>query len=453
MQMQVVRDHMFISYASEQSALCDWLSRKLASAGYAVWYDRLKLLGGEDWPDDIDKAIDLRTFRMLALLSRSSMSKTNPQGEWMKGRAIGNKLGIKDFVIPLNTEGLRPEEIKWNLQTINYIPFAPSWAEGFAALLKKLESIDAPRVLQNGPQLAKESLANVQCVIEGPEILLSNCFEILQVPRFVCTYDVNAIPLAANVRRRIQRKWACWFVSGSRVLSFHEPPPEVCDNQRFRFVKKDDWRNTSTISGISARDLIVNLVHRCVHRLMASTRLQYSEVSRQWFVPSGLLPNDSLKVRYPGQRPRRFKAVGKRKYRSSNSTETYRYHLSPSFALLRNHDDPYVLFLRNRVYLTDSKGNPLEGRRLQSRRKHLCKTWFNREWCNRTLGIVQLLSGSDGHLRFGPEGGQQLIISATPVELNSPLSILDEFGDSPDETYSTWSEGYVVSPSSFEQLK
>ena len=38
------RDHIFISYATEQSALCDWLARKLASEGYAVWYDRLKLL-------------------------------------------------------------------------------------------------------------------------------------------------------------------------------------------------------------------------------------------------------------------------------------------------------------------------------------------------------------------------------------------------------------------------
>ena len=138
--MQDNRDHIFISYATEQSDLCDWLARKLASEGYAVWYDRIKLLGGEDWPSDIDEAIELRTFRMLALLSRASMNKPNPQGEWLKARAIGNNLGVRDFLIPLNTEGLRPDEIRWNLQTTNYIPFAPSWADGLAALLKKLQS-------------------------------------------------------------------------------------------------------------------------------------------------------------------------------------------------------------------------------------------------------------------------------------------------------------------------
>ena len=42
------RDHIFISYATEQSALCDWIARRLAACGYAVWCDRQKLLGGEN---------------------------------------------------------------------------------------------------------------------------------------------------------------------------------------------------------------------------------------------------------------------------------------------------------------------------------------------------------------------------------------------------------------------
>lgn len=52
------RDHLFISYATEDSALADWFARRLASLGYAVWYDRFKLLGGEPWPQDIEAAIE-----------------------------------------------------------------------------------------------------------------------------------------------------------------------------------------------------------------------------------------------------------------------------------------------------------------------------------------------------------------------------------------------------------
>ena len=182
------RDHIFISYATEQSSLSDWLARRLAAEGYAVWYDRLKLLGGENWPNDIDKAINERTFRMIALLSRASMQKPNPQGEWLKGRAIGNRLGISDFVIPLNVEGLEPHEITWNYQPITYIPFAPSWAEGLVSLLAKLESIDAPRALSDGPLLAVRSMAQSMAVLDKPESLISNCFEVVQVPRLVREY-------------------------------------------------------------------------------------------------------------------------------------------------------------------------------------------------------------------------------------------------------------------------
>ena len=73
------RDHLFISYATEDAALADWFARRLASAGYAVWYDRFKLLGGEPWPQDIEAAIDQRTFRMLALISHAG--RQEPGGE------------------------------------------------------------------------------------------------------------------------------------------------------------------------------------------------------------------------------------------------------------------------------------------------------------------------------------------------------------------------------------
>ena len=207
------RDHIFISYATEQSVLCDWLARRLAAEGYAVWYDRLKLLGGENWPTDIDQAIDERTFRMLALLSQASIRKQNPQGEWLKGSAIGKKLGIEDFVIPLNTEGLLPDQIPWNLQPINYIPFFPSWAEGLTALLKKLHSVGAPRVLDNGRRVAVASIVGTSAVDEKPEELMSNCFEVVQTPRYIRRYEVES-NLSRGERAALRREWACRDVTG-----------------------------------------------------------------------------------------------------------------------------------------------------------------------------------------------------------------------------------------------
>jgi TIR domain len=89
--------HLFISYADEDVALAKWLARKLASFGYAVWFDQLKMLGGEPWPQTIDDAIKNRTFRMLALMSANSISKPNPTKERTLALRIARQRNIPDF--------------------------------------------------------------------------------------------------------------------------------------------------------------------------------------------------------------------------------------------------------------------------------------------------------------------------------------------------------------------
>ena len=440
------RDHIFISYATEQWPLCEWLGRQLAARGYAIWCDRLKILGGEDWPKDIDVAIRDRTFRMIALLSQASMSRPNPQGEWLKGRAIGNKIGIDDFVIPLNTEGLRPDQITWNLQTTNFIPFSPSWADGLAALLKKIRSINAPRVLRNGPQLAVESLGSTTAVREEPEVLLSNCFEIIQIPRYIRTYIIASDPLSLNRRRAMRRQWACRDVSPTKMFAFDDPPPSVAARHSLHSVRQDAWCDMDTLDGIDSRDLIVSLVHRCLDRLMEAAGMEYSEVGGRWYLPSGLLQSDRVPVTYPNGTKRWFRGVGERKYPTPDGGEVYRYHLSPSFRMLRNQVDPYILYLQNHVQLTDLHGTALQGQKIQSRRKHLCKMWFNKQWCARTLGMAQLLAGGDEFVRFGPAGEQQLVVNATPIALDAPRSIRDELVEEPDETYTIWNDGDEAGP-------
>ena len=438
--MKVVRDHIFISYATEQSALCDWLARRLAAEGYAIWCDRQKLLGGENWPNDIDAAINERTFRMLALLSRASMNKQNPQGEWLKGNAIGKKLGIVDFVIPLNTEGLRPDEITWNLQPINYIPFTPSWAEGLAALLKKLTSLDAPRSLRDGPRIAVGSMVANSTIRDESEILVSNCFEIVQTPRYIRKYT-SETNLSPAERRVLRKEWACRDLSPTLVIAFDDPTSTVKERYSFSYVNQVSWRDTPFINGIKARDLVVNLVHKSLHRLLEGRGLKYSDGRRQWYIPPGLLAEDNLTFTSPDGKKRWFKAVSERTFHSRNGGEVYRYHLSPSLSLLRDQTDPFVLFLRNRVYFTDTNGKPLDERKIVSRRKHLCKAWFNYEWWARTLGVAQLLADEDMYIRFGPEGEQQLVINAVPISLDVSKGIDDDHVDESDGYCTTWLEG------------
>ena len=430
--MALRRDHIFISYATEQSALCDWLARKLAAEGYALWYDRLKLLGGEDWPSDIDKAIKERSFRMLALLSRDSVSKPNPTGEWLTGRAVGRELGVDDFLISLNTDGLSPLEIPWNLQTINYIPFHPSWAKGLEQLLKKLESIDAPRVLPEGRQLAIQSTSVNAVVSQEPELLMSNCFRTEQLPRFVRKYQTNR-RMHMGKRREIRQAWACWDTTPFQVLAFHEPPDDVAEKYSLRFVKEFPVIDVDSIERIATRNLVVRLIHRSLEQLMKSKGMACYEKSGEWYLPQGLLQGGRVGFKGLDGKSSWFSGVGERRFPTRNGGEVYRYHISPSFALDRTDTLPSTLSLRIRVYFTDEQGRPLPRSKIPSRRKHLCKWWFNHEWSARILGMMQFLSDETQVLRCGPDGEQQLIIDSMPMTVTSTKGINDALVGAPNE--------------------
>src|SRR2546428_13238231 len=94
------RSHLFISYAVEDVTLARWLARKLAARGHPVWFDLMKLLGGEPWPQTIDEAIKHRTFRMLALISEHSLRKHKPTGERTLAQRIAEQRQIPEFLIP-----------------------------------------------------------------------------------------------------------------------------------------------------------------------------------------------------------------------------------------------------------------------------------------------------------------------------------------------------------------
>ena len=137
----ILRDHIFISYATEDWVLADWLVLKLVSEGYHVWYDRLKMLGGESYPIDISDAIQKRSHRVVALLSKDSISKANPVKERTLALNVAKELNINDFLIPINVDGLKASDFDFLMADLVYISFYKSWYNGLERLIEKLDQV------------------------------------------------------------------------------------------------------------------------------------------------------------------------------------------------------------------------------------------------------------------------------------------------------------------------
>ena len=75
--------------------------------------------------------------------------------------------------------------------------------------------------------------------------------------------------------------------------------------------------------------------------------------------------------------------------------------------------------------MTDDTGTALPPRSALSRRKHLCKNWWNDEWLKREIAIVQHLANGDDTISFGT-GDEEVRFSSRFESFNVGFGINEE---------------------------
>lgn len=60
-------------------------------------------------------------------------------------------------------------------------------------------------------------------------------------------------------------------------------------------------------------------------------------------------------------------------------------------------------------------------------RRSICSLWRNKAWHGRTMAFLKILSGSNDQLELTVAKNKSIVIDATPVEVNVPKTVLQEF--------------------------
>jgi hypothetical protein len=105
---------IFISYASEDVALAATVAEVLESHGHDVWFDRRRLIPGQDWDLEIREAIR-RTEAVIVLISPRSVSKIGYVQKEMRSAldAAEQRPDGRVFILPLTTEGVQlPDRLR-----------------------------------------------------------------------------------------------------------------------------------------------------------------------------------------------------------------------------------------------------------------------------------------------------------------------------------------------------
>lgn len=406
-----MRDHLFISYATEDFVLAEWLALRLTSEGYRVWCDRFELLGGESYPKDIDKAMKEKTFRLLALLSHNSVSKDHPVKERTMALNIGKERGV-DFLIPLNVDGLSPTELDWMTGDITYIPFHKGWAAGLSRLLKKLDSINAPRPVGNGREIAAKTYLNHMTLKNEPEVIYSNCIMVKHIPDKLLLIRFKQ-ELSLHEEGVLRDRWAFYPMDPYNVYSFSSPPEPALFQHSV--IERFDWRKHETASGIFTENIIINLLKNSLYIKCLQNKLRRSDVGRIYF-PFDLFENDILTFKSYTGRGNRFQVAGER-----HSPYEFRYNLAPSFRIIKI-DDVFLTQVGINFYITDLSGSPIDSKKATTRHKALRKTMFNNDFLIRCMGICEYLSNENMEIVVG-EGDGKVVFDGHLITFESTMSI------------------------------
>lgn len=409
--------HLFISYAVENVALAVWLARKLAARGHPVWFDQMKLLGGEPWPQTIDDAIKHRTFRMLALISEHSLRKQKPTGERTLAQRIAEQRRIPDFLIPLKVDD---SELDWLTTTVSYILFTHGWADGWRALLKKLDSISTPRSLANAAPLAASSFPRGEDLVNDTgEQLLTNIIRVKSFPNILRVFRV-ARTVESEDWKTLEKTWAFYEIGKDALVALIPPPPEFADRIK-PTPEQLLWAECELFRNVRARDIAASLIIKALaRRLTKGGCLVHPnpKLRETFFLPATFTKDGWLHYNGFRGKENRLLIRGRVTFRrAAGIREVNFHHFAFRLRLARGLDKSFNVQLTPSLVFFDEKGNPILDKSVGSRRRRMTKMWYNEKWLTRLMAAEQLLTG------LPPAGGDDLVLEPGLVSLASPRGL------------------------------
>jgi len=125
---------VFLAYVREDAGMIEDLCDRLELQGFHPWYDRRKLLPGQNWPRSIEDAIESTDF-VIACFSKNSVTKRGGfQAEIRYALDCARRVPLDDiFLIPVRLDDCRmPSSIRRETQ---YIDLFPQWERGFRRIV------------------------------------------------------------------------------------------------------------------------------------------------------------------------------------------------------------------------------------------------------------------------------------------------------------------------------
>lgn len=311
---------VFLSHAWEDNDFTEWLALQLAREGYGVWCDLTKLLGGENWPSEINTALKTRTQKFLFVLSKYSIRKDNTLGELELARGVAQEHGLENFIVPLRVGQIEKSGLDFRLQNVEWVDFLDGWHAG---LLKLLRLLDRDEIIKNaafGPNAvnlwwSQRETDSLPLVI-NEEALSSNRFEITSCPETIFVHACEEEPhLQGHVNKPVvpYKNYLISFNSKDDLKNETAIKTSIIESHSFPAYSVRDGSCPVFASPTDSRNQFVRLLNQSFEKFMANSGLFRHKLSYAscYFFHNKVLPNGRIIYRNNGELNSRIKLWGK----------------------------------------------------------------------------------------------------------------------------------------------
>lgn len=437
------RTLIFISHATPQdNDFTIWLGARLASAGYSVWSDVTKLIGGETHWDNIESAIRESAVKVVSLCSTVSVTKKGFKDELSLALAVERQHSLADFVIPIRLDNLDYPDFPAEIIRRNVIDFSQTWQEGLGKLVKKLELDDVPRTATTDTDALSAwstSLLKIDRDVSiADEMLLSNLLRVVQAPAAINVHLTKpgvVAPSSQSLPSPAETK-AQYTFSFARLGQSYPSQFEHFSQLDLEHFLEGGVDATLSLNRQDARNIVSSLLRQAWGRYAESKGLlnqRFANGRVSYFLPA---EDGATSKRTSFKGPEGI--TGNRALNGYSPKNKVYWHYAPE--LLPVLGKELIFSVAPHVIFTEDGKTPLSDvGRAHRLRRSFCKSWWQDRW--RDLMLAYLAHLTDGKNRFEIPLSESLsLVLSTepslficPVTASAPVDASeDDEDDDPD---------------------
>jgi len=256
---------------------------------------------------------------------------------------------------------------------------------------------------------------------------------IVEIPKVLFVHELTSyfrfLTKPARYPYRRYQNSLLSFATASDLEQSLEIPGCISNSKEMTFEQFIQGKNPLNISDVNAKNFVMDLLRQAWEKSIDDTGMLKYHMGRRTataYFKNDFIPGNKVKISGLSDRNTSRNLVGydTRKDREGNVIGKRYWHYSIQFKSTFN---PVFAYTAISHVLFSYDGENILGSKklLHGLRRSKCRDWWNSEWRDRLMGVVQWLASGQDNIQFKLGSESNVIVDAKPLSFNSDVSYVE----------------------------